>query len=375
MTEPGLPSDLEGKIERLVRASLDRASERVDPRPLFERIAAEALGQSPGPDRRRKPRISWRWSGLAAAAALLAVCFPLIRQDRKALAKGEAVVREARRAHLQPIDRCYLVEVRRESSLAAEIAPNLPQVRQTRLWTRGDRFWVESIRPDQRWAWGRDEAEPVLGRLRPALGRAVRGRRGPRLAQPLLRPPLPEPRALARRRARPVRPDLRGRRRRRGRLDHPDQGEGPRRRADRPRRAVGRARGRRGDPGHPPAGRPPGLEPASPWPRSPTAWPRPTPSTRPTTRSRGTCPTPSRSSPETTTPSAARSSWPAGSATVRSAGCGPPDRRSVPDRMTRRLSTIARDGRRDRPRGTMTVESRAVDGRDAWAYSPRRLML
>jgi hypothetical protein len=85
-------------------------------------------------------------------------CLPVVRQDRKALAKGEAVVREAREAHLQPIDRCYLVEVRRESSLAAEIAPNLPQVRQNRLWTRGDRFWVESVRPDQRWAWGRDEA-------------------------------------------------------------------------------------------------------------------------------------------------------------------------------------------------------------------------
>ena len=28
----------------------------------------------------------------------------------------------------------------------------------TRLWTRGDRFWVESARPGQRWAWGRDEA-------------------------------------------------------------------------------------------------------------------------------------------------------------------------------------------------------------------------
>jgi hypothetical protein len=149
MIEPGSSADLE--IERLVRASLDRASERLDPRPLFDRIKGES--------RPRRSRPSLRWAGLAAAALILiAIGFPLLRQDRKALAKGETVVREARKAHLQPIDRCYLVEVRRESSLAAEVAPNLPQVRQTRLWTRGDRFWVESVRPDQRWAWGRDES-------------------------------------------------------------------------------------------------------------------------------------------------------------------------------------------------------------------------
>jgi hypothetical protein len=152
MIEPDSPTDLE--IERLVRASLDRASEQVDPRPLFERIAGESR-----PARRRKSTYPWRWAGMAAAAlVLVAICFPILRQDRKVLAKGETVVREARQAHLQPIDRCYLVEVRRESSLAAEVAPNLPSVRQTRLWTRGDRFWVESVHPDQRWAWGRDEA-------------------------------------------------------------------------------------------------------------------------------------------------------------------------------------------------------------------------
>lgn len=148
------------EIERLVRAALDRESERVDPRPLFERIKAEARCTTAVPVRRRTPRASWRWAGVAAAAilALTAIGLPFVRQGRPALAKGETVVREARQVHLMPVDRCYLVELRRESSLAAEIAPNLPQVRQNRLWTRGDRFWVESVRPDQRWAWGRDEA-------------------------------------------------------------------------------------------------------------------------------------------------------------------------------------------------------------------------
>jgi hypothetical protein len=96
--------------------------------------------------------------GAAAAAAAIISAFVLFAHERTALAKGETVVREARRAHLLPVDRCYLVEVRRESSLVAELSPANPQVRQTRLWTRGDRFWVESVRPEQRWAWGRDEA-------------------------------------------------------------------------------------------------------------------------------------------------------------------------------------------------------------------------
>jgi hypothetical protein len=40
----------------------------------------------------------------------------------------------------------------------AELSPANPPVRQTRLWTRGDRFWIESAHPEQRWAWGRDES-------------------------------------------------------------------------------------------------------------------------------------------------------------------------------------------------------------------------
>ncbi len=303
MTDPDSPSELDLEIERLVRESLDRASEQIDPRPLFERIGVEA-----GLGRRRKSRISWRWAGLAAAAILLAFCFPILRQDRKALAKGETVVREAREAHLQPIDRCYLVEVRRESSLAAEIAPNLPQVRQTRLWTRGDRFWVESVRPDQRWAWGRDEANRFWIAFGPHAAVRFERRRGPRLAQPLLRPALAEPRALARRRARPLRPDPRGGRRRRGRFDHPDQGEGPSE-SSRSVPACSRPNWRSTPrPGSSAGWSSAGSGTASPWQRSPTAWPRPTPSTRPITRSKGTYPTPSRSSPETTTPSAARNS-------------------------------------------------------------------
>jgi hypothetical protein len=159
MIEPDPSPD----IESLVRSVLERDSERFDPRPLFERIQAQLKDKrgapAPVPARRRSASLAWRWATLSAAAVLLVgMGISLFWQNRAAMAKGETIVREARKAHSMPVDRCYLVEVRRESPLAAELAPNTPAVRMTRLWTRGDRFWVESVRPDQRWAWGRDEA-------------------------------------------------------------------------------------------------------------------------------------------------------------------------------------------------------------------------
>jgi hypothetical protein len=161
MNEPESPSDLE--LERMIRAHLDRESEQVDPRPMFERILAdlpgETVARSPMAVRRRSAMVYWRWAGVATVAASVIACATLLFwRDRTVLARGETVVREAKRAHSMPIDRCYLVEVRRESPIVAELSPTTPQVRVTRLWSRGDRFWVESERPDQRWAWGRDEA-------------------------------------------------------------------------------------------------------------------------------------------------------------------------------------------------------------------------
>ena len=150
------------EIDRLVRGYLERNAERVDPRPLFERIQGSLADGSSvrvaAHGLTRKRWVVWKWAGTAAAAAVVVTGLVLFSQDRLALAKGETVVREARQAHALPVDRCYLVEVRRESSLVSELALAAPRARLTRLWTRGDRFWVESTRPQERWAWGRDEA-------------------------------------------------------------------------------------------------------------------------------------------------------------------------------------------------------------------------
>jgi hypothetical protein len=152
---------VEFDIEAMARARLERDAEGIDPRPLLQRIqgtlSSARSPRVPVVTRRRPGSLVWKWAGVAAAAAAVIGVLALFLHSRTALARGEIVVREARRAHTMPVDRCYVVEVRRESSMAAELSPAAPQVRLTRLWTRGDRFWVESVRPEERWAWGRDE--------------------------------------------------------------------------------------------------------------------------------------------------------------------------------------------------------------------------
>ena len=144
-----------------MRGYLERNAEQIDPRGLFDRVQASlaegSSSQTAAHTSARKRRLIWNGAGVAAAAALIVMVVLLWPQNRSALAKGETVIREAREAHAMPIDRCYLVEVRRESPLVSELAPAAPRAGLTRLWTRGDRFWVESVRPEERWAWGRDE--------------------------------------------------------------------------------------------------------------------------------------------------------------------------------------------------------------------------
>src|SRR5204862_6957502 len=64
------------------------------------------------------------------------------------------VVERAKSAHEAPTDRCYEVTVRMPEELQ-ERYPELARDRKSRLWTRGDRYFVEW--PDRPGAWGRDE--------------------------------------------------------------------------------------------------------------------------------------------------------------------------------------------------------------------------
>lgn len=158
----------ETTLDTLVRADLDRRADSIDPRALFDRIQRTVSGPGretqPAPvqpmrlSRHRLPFASRavRWmGGLSAAAAVLLVVF-LGSQPTPARASPETIVREARKAYQLPLDRCYLVEVRKDSEALEQNYLATQQSRVTRLWTRGDRYVVESINTPQHFAWGRD---------------------------------------------------------------------------------------------------------------------------------------------------------------------------------------------------------------------------
>src|SRR5262249_26516044 len=146
--------------EALVRAHLQCQAEQTDPAPVYARLCVSlAATPQPAPPARSFPRRRfWHhtaWGTAAAAAVLFAFLGGLQLGSGKAGAK--TLVRQARAGHLLPRDRCYLVEVRRDPPLPNASAPLTSPPRVIRLWTRGDRIWIESVQPQRSWAWGRDE--------------------------------------------------------------------------------------------------------------------------------------------------------------------------------------------------------------------------
>jgi len=92
------------------------------------------------------------WQLGAAAAAILAVVASGLVYLHSHSASAAVLIEETRRVHSLPVDRCYLAELRRLAAPAG--APWAARV--DRLWTRGDRFFLESTNALEHWAWGRD---------------------------------------------------------------------------------------------------------------------------------------------------------------------------------------------------------------------------
>jgi hypothetical protein len=169
MTDSELFSD--DAIESLVRRHLEREAEQIDARAGLARLgtgaglrfsrhaAGPARGVSPGVSPRRLGRhapATWVLGLSAAALAFVLVALGLL-QSGMALAGADVLVREAKQAHLLPLDRCYHVEFQQSPDFI-DRWPSVPFLSpQHRLWTRGDRFWVEADRGGDHYAWGRDE--------------------------------------------------------------------------------------------------------------------------------------------------------------------------------------------------------------------------
>jgi hypothetical protein len=155
-------SDTPDDLDRLLAGHLRDAAGREDVGALYDRIKATSavyVSQAGPAKRKRGGRFLKAVTLVAGSAAvlLLALTAFLAGEAQPLRASPQALLQEAQKAHHLPLDRCYLVEVQRTDAPGDEPPPWAAGPRPTRLWTRGDRFWIESTNPRARWAWGRDE--------------------------------------------------------------------------------------------------------------------------------------------------------------------------------------------------------------------------
>ena len=99
---------------------------------------------------------------LATAALLMIAVFIMGRWNSSALASPSSLVRAALLAHLEPIERVYVVTTDRSESWLNTFLPP----RDVKITTQGNRFWVNVNRGDKSWQWGRS----VEGKVWMTLG-------------------------------------------------------------------------------------------------------------------------------------------------------------------------------------------------------------
>ena len=137
----------------------DSAGPFTSPAPVLgnDRMRVESSTISTG---RHWPRLSG-WLVLAASL-LVVVSFFTLQGNREAFANASQIVQAAMHTHAAPIERIYVVEVKRGESNKAKL--ELP--RDVRVATQGDRFWVQ-MRGFRDWAWGRNDQGAIWMTLGP----------------------------------------------------------------------------------------------------------------------------------------------------------------------------------------------------------------
>ncbi len=106
-----------------------------------------------------------RWmSGwlVLAASLLVVVSFFTLQGNREAFASASQIIQAAMHTHAAPIERVYVVEVKRGETNKAKF--ELP--RDVWVATQGDRFWVQ-MRGYRDWAWGRNDQGAIWMTLGP----------------------------------------------------------------------------------------------------------------------------------------------------------------------------------------------------------------
>ncbi len=157
-------------IDDLVCQYLEHQAEREQCEPLLERVLGTMETTDADKPQSRPVRAptsthhqrSWTRSvWLAAAAATVLLAFVVGRLGPPAHAEASVLVRAALATHAGPVERCYTVTVERD----AEIQEEQPHFRNVRIWTQGDRFWVD-IGGQRAWKWGRSSSDAIWITLR-----------------------------------------------------------------------------------------------------------------------------------------------------------------------------------------------------------------
>jgi hypothetical protein len=172
-------SDRLSEVDALVAAHLASQKAAVDGAAGLARVRA-ALSAKParGPLRRRAFRL------VLAAGIAAAVVFAFLGgwYLSPVHAGVRELVQETQRVHNLPLERCYLVEVQRltgneEEQRALGMAP-----RQVRVWTRGDRFWVEMRHAgaERPLVWGRESTGALWAVLDSHRGVRIRSEQAPK---------------------------------------------------------------------------------------------------------------------------------------------------------------------------------------------------
>ena len=159
------PQDAGEPIDDLVRQYLEHQAQQERCEPLMERVLGTMAGMNGHKPQTRVLRARgsthcqtlWSrslWFGATAATVLLA--FVVGRWGQPARAEALMLVRAALATHAGPVERCYTVTVERD----AEIQDEAISFRDVRIWTQGDRFWVD-VRGRRAWQWGRSNSGAI----------------------------------------------------------------------------------------------------------------------------------------------------------------------------------------------------------------------
>lgn len=175
------------EIDRLLAEHLRQQAERIDVSALRARLRQSMAIVPPAPVSPARPHSRWRRlvaiaAGSAAMFVLATVAF-FAGESQPLRASPRALLQEAQKAHQLPLDRCYLVEIVRADENSDELPAIAGALRSNRLWTRGDRFCIESNAPKSRWAWGRDENGTVWVALGPRRGIRIEPEEASRMLQ------------------------------------------------------------------------------------------------------------------------------------------------------------------------------------------------